>query len=337
MKKLFLSISATLLCLLALSQEDNLGNYAELTFTPRLDLNPTYSDQKLGFNHGNTSIYTLFEGSASEHFSWTLANHWFSTGGDYAWPYKNLGHSDATNWLDFCKADLTFGNWCFTLGKDVISCGGMEFEDWDWDINTNFASPLWNNLASYQWGAKVAFTNNSENTTLSLQMVTSPYGARPFASGLFAYSAQWRGEYGWFSNIWSISALEKSRGTFDPLICLGQMVTFGDFSFVLDYSNCPGYYEDAQGDDFNLTSGHNVMVSANYAFSDKLYTSLKASYAYSSLLDINSMTNIGAMLDYYPLNDSDALRVTATAGYCPLCQEAFLSIGARYNFTIKLW
>ena len=78
MKKLFLSVSATLLCLLALSQEDNLGNYAELTFTPRLDLNPTYSDQKLGFNHGNTSIYTLFEGSASEHFSWTLANHWFS-------------------------------------------------------------------------------------------------------------------------------------------------------------------------------------------------------------------------------------------------------------------
>ena len=72
MKKLLLTVAALLPGLLAYSQEaDDLGRYAEVTLIPRLDLNPTYTagESGLGFNHGNTSIYTLFEGSLSEHFS----------------------------------------------------------------------------------------------------------------------------------------------------------------------------------------------------------------------------------------------------------------------------
>lgn len=116
-----------LLCFLAHSQEaENLGSYAEVSIIPRLDLNPYYSseDSKLGFTHGNSSIYTLFEGSVGEHFSWTVANHWLSSLNEpatedynYAWPYKNLGYSNDYNWIDYLKVDLTFGNWTFTLGK----------------------------------------------------------------------------------------------------------------------------------------------------------------------------------------------------------------------------
>ena len=69
MKKYLLSIAALLLGLLAHSQEaDDLGNYAEVSIIPRLDVNPLFGAEP-EFTLGNSSLYTLFEGSASEHFS----------------------------------------------------------------------------------------------------------------------------------------------------------------------------------------------------------------------------------------------------------------------------
>ena len=78
MKKYLLSIAALLLGLLAHSQEaDDLGNYAEVSIIPRLDVNPIFGNEP-DFTLGNSSLYTLFEGSASEHFSWTVAAHLLS-------------------------------------------------------------------------------------------------------------------------------------------------------------------------------------------------------------------------------------------------------------------
>ena len=70
MKKYLLSIAALLLGLLAHSQEaDDLGNYAEVSVIARLDLNPYFYKDATEFTLGNSSIYTHFTGSASEHFS----------------------------------------------------------------------------------------------------------------------------------------------------------------------------------------------------------------------------------------------------------------------------
>ena len=54
-------------CFQAFSQDsESSANYAGLTLIPRLDLTPYYNnaDGAWGFSHGNSSIYTLFEGSA---------------------------------------------------------------------------------------------------------------------------------------------------------------------------------------------------------------------------------------------------------------------------------
>ena len=109
MKKYLLSIAALLLGLLAHSQEaDELGNYAELSVVARLDANPYFGNEP-EFTLGNSSIYTLFTGSASEHFSWALQNHWFS-GNSFLGPeadpfdqFKGLGYSDNTNFLDLAN------------------------------------------------------------------------------------------------------------------------------------------------------------------------------------------------------------------------------------------
>ena len=160
MKKLLSLIAVLLPCFLAHSQEaDNLGSYAEVKLVSRLDLNPTYSlgEAEMGFDFGNSILCTTFEGAASEHFSWFICNHWLNEEG-YKWPLQNLGRSDEINWLDYCYADFSFGNWTFRLGKDFINTGGFECDDWDWDAYYASTSSFYDGLASYQWGGKIIYT-----------------------------------------------------------------------------------------------------------------------------------------------------------------------------------
>lgn len=337
MKKLLLSIAVLLPGLLAHSQgADDLGRYAEMSFIPRLDLNPTLGtgDSGLGFNLGNSSFYTLFEGSFSEHFSLTVANHWIQAGGDYAWPYTSLGYSDTTNWLDYLRADFTFSNWNISLGKDMISTGGFEFDDWDWDVHYALASPLFMNLACYQWGGKVAYTTDSEMSNFSLQMTTSPYGEHPFSSNLWSYSAQWWGEYGWFSNIWSITALQYDKGDYDLLINLGERFSIGeDWTLAIDWRNM-GSIDEESG---RLLGGNYFLGKLTYAPSDRFDISLTGNYVSPRGEGGENWFNAGAVFQYYPLSGTDDLRLHAFVAYDSLLSEFSLNIGARYNIRIKVW
>ena len=339
MKKLLFLIAAWLPCFVAHSQEaDNLGSYAEVTLIPRLDLNPTFTagESGLGFNHGNSSIYSLFEGSLSEHFSWTIANHWLQSGGDYAWPYRDLGRSDTTNWLDYFAGYFSFGGWTIGLGKDMIATGGFEYEDWDWDIHPDFSSPLAGGLACYQWGGSVSWMTPSESTEFTLQMTTSPYGEHPFTSNLWAYSFQWTGEYGWLSLIGSVSALEYEKGDFDWLWAAGLNfeILEDELDFTFDCNNSYGFDEDS----WRLIGGQTFQGRLTYAPEDEFDIALRGWYSTAgrdSLLE-NCWT-AGAVFQYYPLDDSDALRLHAYVAYNSVLRTATLSIGARYNLLFNLF
>ena len=330
MKKILIVLAASLLCSLAHSQEaEPTGSSAELAVIPHLELVPNVADQNTGFNLGNSSLYTLFEGSASEHFSWTVANHWFSAADldDLAWPYTCLGYSDSTNWIDFMKADLTFGGWTFTLGKDCMSVGGFEYDDWDWDVHCNLASPLWNGLSSYQWGAKAAWTTPSEMSTFAVQMVSSPYGEHPFSSGLWAYSGSWSGEYGWFSNKWSTTAVATDKGVYDWIVSLGERVELGDWSFTLDYNNVVGFADD---DAYSMLKGTNLNGTLAFAPSDKFDCAAK--YIWT-----NIGWTAGAYAQFYPLADTDDLRLHAAFAYDNFTNTFSLNVGLRYYLRFQLW
>ena len=314
-----------LLCLLAHSQEaESTGSGAELTIIPNLELVPSYStpDKAFGFGLGNSSIYTLFEGSASEHFSWTVANHWLSLSDtdDLGWLYRGTGYSDTTNWLDYFKADLTFGNWTFTLGKDMILTGGFEFDEWDWDLPANLTTPLWNYLPTYQWGASVAYTLPSECSTFLAQISTSPAGLHPFSSGLKQFSAMWKSEFGWLSTIWSASALEVEKGAYNWLFVLGQRGTFGDWSVTLDYTNM------AASEDFN----HTVHATVANSPSDKLDWAAKFIWCPTGWI-------AGAHMDWFPLKESRDLRLRAALSYDKFLEGLALNIGVCYNLRFRLW
>ncbi len=335
MKKTLLSIAALLPCFIAHSQEaEDFGRYAEVSVITRLDAAPSYnsSSSEFGFDLGNSSLYTLFEGSLSEHFSWTVANHWTSSGGDYAWPYKNLGRSDSTNWLDYFLADFTLGNWTFSLGKDMITTGGFEFDEWDWDVYSQTASPLWNNLSCYQWGGKVAYTTPSEMSRFSLQMTSSPYGEHPFSSGLWAYSVQWAGEYGPYSNIASVSAIQYDKNDYYYLISLGQNLDLDAWTVGVDWSNSFG-----SDDELHFGKGGTFSGLLSYSTSDKFTASLRGSYIYSPDAGLLGDRWIASGLaEWFPLHESDELRLHAMVSYDSFLEQATLCVGARWNLRFRL-
>ena len=345
MKKYLLSIAALLLGLLAHSQEaDDLGKYAEVSIIPSLDLNSSWSSEGFEFGLGNSSLYTHFEGSASEHFSWTLINHWFS-GNDFlgADPdpfslFKGLGWSNTTNFIDMLYFDLTFGSWTFTLGKQCITTGGHEYDDYDWDVHTQLSSPLWDGLACYQWGGKVAWTTPSEMTTFSLQMTTSPFGERPFSSGLWTWSAQWSGEYGWYSPLWSVSAFSRyndgvasASHQYSWLVSLGNQFLLGNWTITVDWTNIAGFNEMSDG----FQPGHLFHGSVAWAPSERWECSLRGNLVLDAAM--GNGWNAGAILHFFPLRDSQALRLHLLASYDPSFSQFMIAAGIRYNLNIKLW
>ncbi len=344
MKKYLLSIAALLLGLLAHSQEaDDLGNYAEVSIIPRLDVNPIFGNEP-DFTLGNSSLYTLFEGSASEHFSWTVAAHllsgstfktFFAESGDL---YRALGYSDSNNVFDLAYVDLTFGSWTFNLGKNCIATGGHEYDDYDWFVHPQLASPLWNGLACYQWGGKVTYTTPSELSSFSLQMTTSPFGERPFGSGLWTYSAQWSGEYDWYSPLWSVSAIGTEPGKYAWLVSLGNQFSFGDWTVSLDWSNMAGFMEDDEENYVDFLKGSSFHGLVGYAPSERWDFSLRGNYIIAPQDDeAGNWWNLGAVAQFYPLRDSQDLRLHAFAAYDTLLGGFQLCAGVLYNLSFKLW
>lgn len=240
MKKYLVVCAAALLllpCFPLLSQEaDEPGPGVEFTVVPRLDV--SYEDGGLAL--GNSSIYSLFEGNIGDNLSFSICNHWASFGmngnlpgidPDWEWNWHRL--------VDWAYLGYDIGNFNISLGRMMLFGGGMEFDLYDWEVHPILASSLWNNFDIYQEAVSLTWGMEEIGTELSLQMATSPFGdpAHPFADKLYSFGAQWRGDYDFVRNIWSVSYMNTGAGWF-PLVSLGQTFDFGDgWAYTLDWSN----------------------------------------------------------------------------------------------------
>lgn len=335
MKKFLVVCTAlTLLCLSAPAQEfapapeaEDSGRSVGLSVIPRFEFN--YNGD---FTLGDSSLYSLFEGNISDALSFSICNHWLA--GDkesISLLYSNTGRSDDINWLDWAYLNYALGNFSFTLGKQSLTFGGYEFDAYDFESFSFLSSSAWYNLQVYLWGLKADWTNPSENTTLSLQMTSSPFGEHPFTSGLFNYAAEWRGEYGNFANIWSVAALQRDKGDFIPLISLGQTFSLTDeISLGLDIFNIVGDEENV------VMKGLTMIPSITYTPSDRLMLRGRMGG------EINRETknkNLIVGIDGYwlPLKECEDLRLMASAGYNHDLKMTNASLGILYylNFPRK--
>ncbi|MBO4743279.1 MAG: hypothetical protein J5533_06555 [Bacteroidales bacterium] len=339
MKKLLLLFAALLPCFLAHSQEaEGNGAYAEFQVIPRFEFNPYFTpgqtgDGSSGYSFGNSSIYTLVEGAFSDNVSFTLSNHWLST--DLAGLYTSTFYSNACNWLDILTFDFSLGNWTFTVGKDCIATAGFEYDAWDVDTDyltvedkTLMASYLWSGLPSYQWGGKVAY-GIGEHTSLALQMTTSPFGERPFASGLYCYSGKWDGNYGPFSNMWSASAVQRPDGGFEWLVALTQRVELGDFTAGLDWYNVADVDFGPEGDTpCEFVKGNTFRPVLEWAPAEKWDCSL-VSNIYTRMGELYDL-NVGTAFHYRPL---EAIQLHAALGWDLYSNAISAMAGIKVNFT----
>ena len=337
MKKIASLVAFVALSAAALSAQ---GFDYEWQVISRLDGQGVFSDGGNTFDLGASSIYTQFEGSFSDKFDiLVVANPLLY--GSVAENYTNLGRSDEVNFLNYCLGTFHLGNFDIALGKNNIFTCGTEFDPWDWDCFDGLYSSYWRNVAAYQWGGHVAYTTPSEMTTISLQMVSSPWGEHPFGSGLWCYSAQWTGEYfdGVFSPIYSITAMESADGQFDWIASIGQFITLGDLGLELDYYNVCGYGEDPiTGDWITYLPGNTFSARAVYPISDKFELAVKGVAEAYRLPGADSvgdyMFSGGANLNWFPLADSQDLRVHAVAGYNAWYGGAFANLGVTWTLPI---
>ena len=305
MKKYLVVCAAALMmlpCFPLLSQEaDEPGPGVEFTIIPRLDL--SYEESELAL--GNSSLYSLFEGNITENLSFSLCNHWTSLYLDD----KALAFD--TSWsslIDWAYLQYDLGNFYVQLGRfDLFSEGFEGYQD-DWDIHPILCSRIWNSFDMYQWGGNIAWHNESESTTLLLQMVTSPYGD-PFTSGLYSFGARWIGEYDFASTLWSFSAINTGNGYYQ-LVSLGQSFNIGEsLSLTIDYSN-------AVGDDTAvLVKGHTAFGELAWSPIESLTIAAKGGYEYASdalFKDTISGYSAGAYVNWFPIEN---LRLHAAAGY----------------------
>ena len=334
MKRLLVVCAASLLpCFLVSAQEaDNAGRSVELSVIPRIDLAPEfYNDGSGAFTLGNTSLYSLFEGNLTENLSFSVANHWagfYSVDKDL-WTadtkalYRNT-LKRTSNWLDWANLTYSFGDFSLTLGKDMVTTGGLEFDDYDFDVHPILVSSLWNGFDCYQWGAKLGWSP-AEDQELTFQVTTSPYVDDLFGKPWFNYSLGWNGAIGdAVETIWSATAVQQDQHQFFWLVALGQRASLGDWTLGLDLSDASMMFGD-------LAYGISVLPSLAYTLSDKLDFFAKGGWEGLFAQDVDFGTAscwfAGAGMNWRPVEN---LRLHALAAYNELWDCASVSVGATY-------
>ena len=347
MKRGFALLVAILCYFCTYSQEANAdNNIPEFIVTPRFDLSQ-YAPIKGGrkdLDFGNSSLYTFLDGSIGN-FSYSMSNHWFAADWDSTKGlYQNAFRSDDYDFIDWLVLSYTAGQFTFNVGKDVLAVGSVEYSYNDVDIHYPIASTFWHKNSAYQWGASVDFTTKDEDTTLRLQFASSPFGERPFASKLFAYSLHWTGEYGCFTPFWSVNFIEHERGKFVNLIALGNAFYFGDFTLEVDYMNRATSIKNFFNQEFAI--GAQLL----YNYNDKVEVFAKGGYENFNNSDIfgyeddlfvptdNSLCPrywyAGGGVHYFPLRKSRDLRLHAVIAYNNFAKNMSMSFGASYYFNL---
>lgn len=357
MKKTWLVLAALLLMLPSLplaAQGADDADPAGVTFSliPRLDLSPEfYNDGSGEFTLGNSSLYTLFEGAVTDHVTFSVMNHWASLcatdpfGGETKDLYnKTFWRSDSVNWLDWAYLSFALGDspWSITLGKDCVQVGGFEFDAYDFEVHPAMATTLWNAFPPYQWGGKVGFTFPDEQL-LSLEVASSPFGERPFSSGLYTFSLLWSGaaldgNLEWKNSVALFQTGIDGEKT-HPMVSLGAKWNLpeANLTFGLDLANRVGDYgvDLLTGMPYLLSKGFMAHPTVNWQPWAGWEATASFVYEANTRFDDVVYTYIpGLSVHWYPLEDSTDFRVHASAAYNSLWETATLCFGVLYNFNL---
>jgi len=323
MRKPFV-IAAMLLCSsLAIAQEaDELGgSNAEFSVIARAEY--LYGDPL-----GNSSLYATFDGSISDNLTYSFGTHLLSSTPGAL--YANSFRADDVDWLDWATLTWAVGDFELTFGKEDILLGTNEMAESDWDIHFPFASSIWHNLYTYEWGLRGTWYP-VEGLTLDGRISASPYSAYPFTGGLLTYGLKAAYEQ---TESWGVMAaydvIGTDAGEYTGLLTAGANLFLGDANICVDFQNKVG---DPM---FVLVDGISTSLQCAYTFSEQLTAIAHTGYEkmdanFGGLEDINA----GLAVHYFPI---EGLRVHALGSYRwgDIAPGPTFSIGVTYNFSLYL-
>ena len=250
-------------------------------------------------------------------------------------PNDDASYFDA---VDHINLTYTTGAWSFTGGKQTVAVGGYEYDRAP--IDFYFGSEYWYNMACYQWGVGAKYS--LDNEAVILQVVQSPF--RSVNPCMLSYNLMWTGSYGWLDILHSVNILEYLPGKFVGFIALGHQFNMGDFKLQLDWMNRADV-EHFGFDDFSL------MADLSWSASEKLNVFAKATYDVNKdnavdlcVLPGTELTRVGAGVEYFPIKDSQDVRLHGTYSYAwgkngnlggsVWDNHSFVSVGVTWKMSV---
>ena len=250
-------------------------------------------------------------------------------------PNDDASYFDA---VDHINLTYTTGAWSFTGGKQTVAVGGYEYDRAP--IDFYFGSEYWYNMACYQWGVGAKYS--LDNEAVILQVVQSPF--RSVNPCMLSYNLMWTGSYGWLDILHSVNMLEYLPGKFVNFIALGHQFNMGDFKLQLDWMNRADV-EHFGFDDFSL------MADLSWSASEKLNVFAKATYDVNKdnavdlcVLPGTELTRVGAGVEYFPIKDSQDVRLHGTYSYAwgkngnlggsVWDNHSFVSVGVTWKMSV---
>lgn len=315
-----------------------LAGGADISIKPRLEgaYNSIFSnfENDNDFGLGWSSLYTMVDGSISDHFSYYAQFHFLSSMPKYLYKYEYPCVNGT--WVDMAYMSYNRDFWGIDLGKIFFNFGGMINEYDDVDCYSGFVPFEWTYFNTYQYGLTFRLTP-WENHSFEAQLATSPSMDTGFDDIMLAYGLCWRGEMGRFTTSWAVNGMrdytyaedefefdgEEEESDLDEYfdrcntinIGLGNNFEINDrWSIGLDaFLNLfDGKLDDWNYSDFELTGAFN----ASESLCVKAQVGLKSVKKFS----------FGALVEYYPIEN---LRLHACVNYCDNDDEDFFLVNKK--------
>ena len=308
MKRIMLLTLMMLIPAFMQAQENGLVNLrieARLDYMQEMRQGETVNDNS-GFKGRYLNI--RMDGQLSEHFSYSYRQRLNK-------PNNSITFFDATDWIHLT---YTNKNWSVSAGKQVVGIGGYEYDVAPIDLY--IYSEYWGNIPCFRVGVSGTYTTDDMNDKFMLQFCESPFRGHELNINneqMFAYNAVWYGTHGIFSSIWSVNMMEYLPGKFMNYVALGNRLTLGQFQLDLDIMNRAVSTRNFFGKDMSF------MSKFMWKPSDRFNVFLIATHDFNhadeigdwSILPGTEITRVGAGLEYFPLKNSQDIRLHLNCSY----------------------
>lgn len=318
MKKFLLCLAALLPAFSGLSQEFSFVTRAE------------YSSVEDG-HLGNSSIYFTADGNFTENLSYSSELHLLSS--SPADLYTSFFTPGCFNFLDWLDLTYDFGPVLLSAGKEILTTGTFENQEYDFDVNYETASSLWFSDTEsckttfpcvYQWGARLDIPF-LDLFNVAAQVTSSPFAERSFSNGYCSYNMQFSAnleseEDRYWAGLAAVNFAQRGENDFFKLASAGLKFHTGSWTFILDHFN--EFSSEYRGGD---------CLSIRFEPTDKISLSVKEGYESAMFYEADDRTYAAFTVNWFPI---EQLRLHALAAYDSLYDNPLFNVGVTWTISL---